>query len=297
MKTIFSVIVSLSIIMLASCSSDVEEVVPAGDGTLCTITVKPVTVIDITSRASSISDGSQINSLYYAVYNAADVEAFESGTKTEVTPVTSDLIKGFKGDGTDEAITVALPKGSSYDMVFWADAFGDASGSPYTFVDKTMTVAVDYAKVQANSDMYDAFAGYKKIDVDESMALTVSLKRPFTQLNFGTDDVAAEGLSGYTSTVKLCPYQRLNLKTGDVGNKSAEEVALQSSTMPTDCTYPIDGYTYVCYAYVLAPAAAETTDITLVTNYNSDYTKSYSDVPIRSNHRINIFGSIFGSQD
>jgi hypothetical protein len=158
-----------------------------------------------------------------------------------------------------------------------------------------MDVTVDYSKMTANSDKYDAFTAYYPLKITGATRLTVELKRPFAQINFGTNDLDARakqiGFSVKNSTIKCHPYQTLDLRTGVVSNQSEEDITFKSAPVLTDEAFPVEGYDYISMNYILAPLDKETTSLTLIVD--DDYTLECPNIPIRRNYRTNIYGSLF----
>ena len=83
-----------------------------------------------------------------------------------------------------------LVASQEYDFVFWADCSDGGADKHYNTADLTaITVNDDYT---GNDDTFDAFfyclTDYK---VESSFSESVTLKRPFGQLNVKTNDLAA----------------------------------------------------------------------------------------------------------
>ena len=88
-------------------------------------------------------------------------------------------------------------KGKTYSFLFWASV--NKENSPYSFGVDGKTITVDYNDAKANDESRDAFLGVvKNKAVEASFEENVTLKRPFAQINFLTDDIADAGKNGLT---------------------------------------------------------------------------------------------------
>ena len=184
-----------------SCQNEIDSV---SAGKTSTVSFK-VETPEIKSRA--FSDGKTATVLQYAVYDAA-------GNELKDLTVTDGKIN------LSTTVNLQLTTGNTYSVIFWAAA----PDAPYTvdFAAKTMTV--DYDNAVSNAENRDAFYKYHEFTVKGAQTETIELKRPFAQLNIGTNDYEASKSAGYVpthSSVKVSNvYKKLNLKDGRVTNKA-----------------------------------------------------------------------------
>lgn len=139
-------------------------------------------------------------------------------------------------------------------MAFYADNSSD------NFMSYTGgTVNVDYSKGVSNDREEDAFIGTStKITVTGPVSETVTLSRPFAQLNWGTDDLDSETvkhMATLTASVKVTSglYSSMNILTGDVSNPVQGAVTFPNvhfSSLPTE-TFPVSGYSLIVMNYLL----------------------------------------------
>lgn len=193
--------------------------------------------------------------------------------------------------GLKTTISLQLTTGKEYDFVFWADAPGD---NVYTFNSENQTVTVNYANAENNTDNLDAFFGQKKaLKVSGNMSISQELRRPFAQINIGTDDFDAAAAAGYTvseSTIGVATYKTLNLLSGEVSDPVT--ATFVKKPIPTeDSKFSVNSkdYKYLSMSYVLVPKDKETVDIAF------DYTltnRTFTNVPVQRNYRTNIYGSL-----
>lgn len=276
---------SALMLMATSCADDQTSDLKAGAESTVTITAQLPG--DMGTRA--FADGTKATELHYAVY--------EKGTTTRLK--VCKKADGTKGQpegtatmtGLQTTISLQLTTGKEYDFVFWADAPGD---NVYTFNSENQTVTVNYANAENNTDNLDAFFGQKKaLKVSGNMSISQELRRPFAQINIGTDDFDAAAAAGYTvseSTIGVATYNTLNLLSGEVSNPVT--ATFVKKPIPTeDSKFSVNSkdYKYLSMSYVLVPKDKETVDIAF------DYTltnRTFTNVPVQRNYRTNIYGSL-----
>lgn len=285
-KVLFSTVAMSALILMAtSCADDQTSDLKAGAESTVTITAQLPG--DMGTRA--FADGTKATELHYAVY--------EKGTTTRLA--VCKKADGTKGQlegtatmtGLQTTISLQLTTGKEYDFVFWADAPGD---NVYTFNSENQTVTVNYANAENNTDNLDAFFGQKNaLKVSGNMSISQELRRPFAQINIGTDDFDAATAAGYTvseSTIGVATYKTLNL----LSEKVSEPVTATfvKKPIPTeDSKFSVNSkdYKYLSMSYVLVPKDKETVDIAF------DYTltnRTFTNVPVQRNYRTNIYGSL-----
>ena len=285
-KVLFSTVAMSALMLMAtSCADDQTSDLKAGAESTVTITAQLPG--DMGTRA--FADGTKATELHYAVY--------EKGTTTRLK--VCKKADGTKGQpegtatmtGLQTTISLQLTTGKEYDFVFWADAPGD---NVYTFNSENQTVTVNYANAENNTDNLDAFFGQKKaLKVSGNMSISQELRRPFAQINIGTDDFDAAAAAGYTvseSTIGVATYKTLNLLSEEVSDPVT--ATFVKKPIPTeDSKFSVNSkdYKYLSMSYVLVPKDKETVDIAF------DYTltnRTFTNVPVQRNYRTNIYGSL-----
>ena len=285
-KVLFSTVAMSALMLMAtSCADDQTSDLKAGAESTVTITAQLPG--DMGTRA--FADGTKATELHYAVY--------EKGTTIRLA--VCKKADGTKGQlegtatmtGLQTTISLQLTTGKEYDFVFWADAPGD---NVYSFNSEDQTVTVNYANAENNTDNLDAFFGQKKaLMVSGNMSISQELRRPFAQINIGTDDFDAAAAAGYTvseSTIGVATYETLNLLSGEVSHPVT--ATFVKKPIPTeDSKFSVNSkdYKYLSMSYVLVPKDKETVDIAF------DYTltnRTFTNVPVQRNYRTNIYGSL-----
>ena len=175
-RFIYSALACGAVLSLASCASD-EPLTPGnGDGVQLTISLPDAMM---TRASNAFGDGLDAVNLTYAVYNSKGT-LIMSETKANF----------FDGTNLTNTLSLDLLNGETYNIIFWADAFGAGdTESPFIFSTDDKTVTVNYLKMGANSEKYDAFYASDDLTVNGPVSKTIKLYRPFAQINFGTNDL------------------------------------------------------------------------------------------------------------
>ena len=283
MKKAIYALAAMAALTLASCSSEDAVTAPTGDGTVTFTAELPA----MASRA--FADGTTAAKLAYYVY---DAEA-TGDTKTVLFDGTADF------DGLHATVQLALVTGKTYDIVFWADSYGDAADKPYTYDGATQTVTVSYGTA-ANDEARDAFYYTEKsLKVAGPVNKPVTLRRPFAQLNVGTSDLEAAKKAGMTLSetglyIADMP-NALNLYDGTVSGSA--EARFTAAALPEGEDFPVEPakYGYLTMNYILVGADKTTVDVHLTSDINASADRqdvAFTAVPVQRNHRTNIYGAL-----
>ena len=268
----------------------------AGDltGGETTVTFNAQLPAGLQTRAAG--DGETATTLSYAVY--------EQG-KPVIT--SEDEVTFVNKQAT---ISLKLAKGKTYDFLFWADAYGKGDAkNPYKVDFNTQTLTVDYTDAKSNDEARDAFFGTaNNVTVKGAVSENITLKRPFAQLNIGTNDMEDAKDSGLntgalqSSVTVLGIFSSMNLMTGIPDPSTSTEVTFGFNDIP-DESFTADGRTfhYLALNYLLV------SDQKGLVNCKFSYTDgattdtktmTIDNVPVQRNYRTNIFGSLLtGSVD
>ena len=190
---------ALVTLALASCSSDDAPQVGTGNGN---VTFQVQLPAELGSRAY-FGNGTQAKNLYVAVYDANGNVLDKLTNFNGETPAAGMTVNNFT-TSLSTTVTIPLVKGQTYTVVFWADSYapveeGAEFTSPFTFTPADASMKVDYTKFVGNSDAPDAFFAAVTVPADGTTH-KVELKRPFAQINIGTDDLDAASKAGLTVT-------------------------------------------------------------------------------------------------
>ena len=264
-------------LVATSCQDNLAPV--ANEGEIASVSFQ-VETPEIATRA--YSDGMSATVLQYAVYD-------EAGKEISDLTVTDAVING------KTTVELKLTTGHTYSMIFWAAA----PEAPYTVDLTAKTMTVDYTEAVSNDENRDAF--YKYVEpfvVTGTMSKTVELKRPFAQLNIGTNDYAASEAAGYApaeSYVTVPVYSTLDLVEGEVSGQTT--VTYEYAAIPEGETFPVAGYDYVAMNYLLVPSDKEVVEVEFGVKDDAEVekTRTVGSVPVQRNYRTNIYGTLLTS--
>ena len=261
---------------VVACQTDLNDVRVSGNA----VVTFQVQTPEVASRV--YSDGASATHLQYAVYD-------EEGKLLNDLTVTNGEIHG------STTVELQLVTGNSYAVIFWAAA----PNAPYSvdFAAKTMTVG--YTNALCNDEARDAFYKLHTFTVTGSQTEVVELRRPFAQLNIGTNDYDAAQSAGYEPTLSAVTvknvYSTLNLWNGTVDG--SREVTFDYAAIPTTETFPVANYDYLSMNYLLV--AADKALVEIEFGYGeakaTPKTRIVGSVPVQRNYRTNIFGQLFTS--
>ncbi len=297
---IYGALAAFGLISLASCSSEEDMPAPSGDGVTFTLRIPG----NITTRGTfgdGADDGDRaiLDNLQWTVFEV-------SADGSTLTKVFSDAKAGaFASNQNEETVTIKLAKGKKYQVAFYAD---DADNNFVTYTDGNINV--DYANAASNTAAEDAFIGKSDIfTVEGAFTKTITLTRPFAQLNWGTDDLTEMSIvtliPTLTGTVKVTQglYTKMNVISGEVDAASAvsnpvEFAAVRFNNRPPQ-TFPVtkedanaQPYELIAMNYLLTGNG--TIDCELAFN-NGLSPVTVSAASVKVNYRTNIYGSLLTS--
>ncbi|MBO7221020.1 MAG: hypothetical protein J6V21_07565, partial [Alistipes sp.] len=134
--------------------------------------------------------------------------------------------------------------------------------------------------------------------VSNGMApIAAELRRPFAQLNIGTNDYDESTSAGYTVTkakVTTYAYKTLHFDTGVVEGK--DMVHFDYAAIPTAQAFPVSGYEYMAMNYLLIANTKETIDVVFTYSDGAvEKQRTVGSVPVQRNYRTNLYGQLLTS--
>ena len=285
---------------------------------------------DVTTKA--ISDGLTVDELVWEVYDHDTNKELYSGKVSE-----SSIVNGKR----QFVLELNLVSNLTYDLLFWAQK----SGQKHYDTDDLKHVEAYYnneryynhglnghyyAPSPANDETRDAFYGsLKGYQTGGNVATekTVTLKRPFAQINFASSPTDWERAKpfinngengnphhGLKSQITLTNmYTVFNVYDGDVKGDATKTITFAYDLAPASqdgdsynydkdnwITYEGSKYGWAAMNYVFAPANGATSN-SLVAEFvhsknaagESALKKTIENVPFKQNYRTNILGEIF----
>ena len=276
-RIIYSLVAIVSMLAVSCVQEDTSVTQPIGSEALVSISVGNG------SASRAIADGDDTNELLYAVYDADWKLLFTRDV--ELTTLT-------------HKVEEKLLTGYTYNFVFWAQKEGTYTPEWGTVGQVSVpTVTIDYTNVAANDDSRDAFFGQVEVAVEGTTNKSVELKRPFAQINHGTNDLAKAATAGFnttalTTSLKVSAYNTLYLNGGGVDGLA--DVTFVAAARDTDMDKLNTDYDWISMNYVLW--TAEESSLGECTLTMTDGVKTigvkYPQAPARRNYRTNLLGAL-----
>lgn len=306
MKKLFFTMLGVCAMLCATSCSD-ETIVSTVEGeSMVEFTVE---LTDGSDASRAISDGLTVEELYCEVYSMAGTEPARLTDLDQYVEQMETTVND-KGQTVKTAtIRMALVKGQAYNVLFWAQAKGAYDASDL----RNITVA----PATANTESKDAFtAVYKTEKVTGPIKETITLTRPFAQINFGTTiqdyqdalkagidfGVASKEINGTLASKIVAShgattYDALTETSKDDGQGLTFGWAAVN-TMIQEETLNVGGvaYKYLATAYMLVPGGKESnvSDVTMEieTGLNENITLTVPFAPVQRNYRTNVLGNL-----
>lgn len=244
-----------------------------------------VSTPEIATKA--IGDGMTATKLYYQVFDA-DGKVIEGlGVQNK------DLVSG------KTTVSFQLIKDQTYNFVFWAQT---AETGYYTVTD-LRTITANYEGKKSNDENFDAFFAVEKaLTINGPITKTVTLKRPFAQINIATTDVLKAGdtkvnvnFTGATSAVTVKGIPTVFSPLTDEFSASVD-AQFASAAIPEgnfSVTGSTDTYKYMAVNYVFAPVDGTVYDVEASLKVEGkDVVVKVPSAPAKRNYRTNIYGNL-----
>ena len=296
-KSLFGLLAMGAMMFTTSCQ---EEDMFGGSSVADTDVVTfTVNTQQVATRALA-GQGTAAGSLYYGVYEFIDKDSDGAKEWVLIPAISKTETPHESFTAADGALVqIRLAKQKEYSIIFWAETGAEGDGLCNVDWDaRSMSVN---SEVSSNQEDYDAFWAYDHIkSFTGALTKEVSLVRPFAQLNIGVsnedwDAAVAAGAEVKESavTVKGVPTT-MSLVDGTVSGEG--DVAYASAAIPShaDWTFPVDGYKYLALNCVLVCNEQQLVDIDLAYTdvHGDDYSNAFTAVPVKRNHRTNIYGDL-----
>lgn len=277
-----------------SCSQD-ELFNESTNGDFVNATFTIGTADGIGTRA--VGDGTTVDKVACAVYDADGVEL-------------KDLYKVENVAGKTATYNVRLAKGQNYRIAFFA--YNEAANA-YDVTDLKNIVVKD--NQFSNVEGRDAFTAYYDVVTGKTMNAineTVTLKRPFAQLNLGIDDIELAdakkaGIEVAESKIIVSNIYKAFSAFENVVVGSTSEMTFDMNAIPTEkLNVTVNGeakqYNYLALNYLLvgdADTEKTLTDVEFIwkgkEGETNDPTTTFLNIPVQRNYRTNIIGKLLTS--
>lgn len=280
-KNLFKTFAIAAMAVLAGACA--KEQVGPGEGAMVEATFS----VDVPGViGTKAGEGTKATKLYYQVFDA------------EGTPVTG-LPMQVKDINVSTTVNFQLIKDQTYNFVFWAQT---AETGYYTVTD-LRTITANYEGKKSNDENFDAFYAVEKaLTINGPITKTVTLKRPFAQINIATTDILKAGdtkvnvnFTGATSAVTVKGVPTVFSPLTDEFSVSVD-AQFASAAIPEgnfSVTGSTDTYKYMAVDYVFAPVDGTVYDVEAAFNVDGkDVTVKVPSAPAKRNYRTNIYGNL-----
>lgn len=329
-KILFYAAAMASMLLAFACQKEtISPAAQGGDVVTATFTIQtpgvPGTKAVTSADQLSVGDGRAADNLVFAVYdeNGDELVDLRQGDWVNKIGDNQNVIKFDNSVNPQTTVTVKLVRGKEYSFVCWAQ---NEAATCYDFKDMK-NIGISYADYNAaNNDLRDAFYAYAKTNgvVTENFSQSITLSRPFAQVNVGTTDFVEAKKAGLeidnlysTVTVKNAATS-LETFTGKASAPVAATFAYAHAVAPefdlvinknkvvNDPKVTIaDKYGWLAMNYVLvadgtenglSSALAEISfelregEGTVLTSYD------VPNVPVQRNYRTNIVGGLLTAE-
>ena len=285
-KHLLGIAAVAAMFIAGSCQNEALNPVTDGD---TSVTLSVALPSQVTTKAMAQAENTNV--VYYEIWN--------SDWSKQLYPVNNDELAFVPMSDKKATIDLTLVTSQTYNFIFWAQ--NDACGA-YD-VNELKNVKVDYSVIGAegNQDKFDAFYAVKTFKVDGPIDETVTLSRPFAQLNFGADTMVTD-LGNITVEKTYITVDRLatvfNTLKG-VGETEVNDVVFTATGVATDETLVVGGhpYAWVAMDYMLMMADQDVVEVDASFNVAMDAPVEFNvvNVPLKKNFRTNIVGDLFTS--
>ena len=309
-KLIYCAAALATALFAGSCQQELLETT-AGETTVTYSVELPGAVTKAGETDSKIGDGSNVTELIYELWLVGEDAAIKESS-TRLFHKTTPMIKRESDGKRHASVTLNLVQDQKYRVLFWAQV-----GGKEIYVTDNLTAVTyknDLAKgYNANQEDYAAFYATEVIStVTPPKSKTIELKRPFAQLNIGTENTL-QSKDEYTINMNNSYVQvrgiptTFNVATSVTSDPTAT-ITFNEFEVPSE-TLTVDQkpYEYVAMNYVFAskngiaatveyniyatlkPTATGSSTVDVTVNNTIDF------VPLKENYRTNIVGNLLSS--
>ena len=279
-----------SMMLAGSCQKEVLAPVSEGE-----TSVKFAIALPDGLQTKAMSQAESTDIVYYEIWN--------SDWSRQLYPVEEAGVQSAYAsavvDGCKATIDLKLISDQTYNFIFWAQ--NEACGAYDVTELKNVGVNYDVIGAEGNQDKFDAFYAVETIRVEGPINKTITLYRPFAQLNFGADEMTTTfGDIVVTDTkIQVSGLATVfNTLTGYGEQAVTEPVAFQAEGVATDEALVTGGksYTWVAMDYMLMMDKQALVNVEAsfgVFGMDEPVTHSLTNVPLKKNYRTNIVGDLF----
>ena len=280
MRKLFFFVLTGLMMTLGACQQEDETLMGPSSSQTLTVTIPQ----GINTRAVP-GDGSLINRCILEIYhnNNGNYELYQNRRVEKVTGNTATFAD------------LRLVTSQSYKLVLWADCADASQNDLYYKTDDLSNITVNEGnkKYTGNDDGFDAFFATKEITVQSTFAESITLKRPFGQINVQTNDlgtITSNDLKPDSVEVTFTSIpSSFNVLEGVAGTP------VQNYTYTAAIKDAASGTLTIDYIWA-APEQEELADFSMkflnASGTEITSNESFTNIPVRRNYRTNISGNL-----
>lgn len=285
-NTLYILLLLLCPVLFVQCQKD--ETASAGQEVDVTFTAR---ISDVQFSTKAMGDGSKVDKLSVGLFDKQGNLVWRNEDDIQISVSSPATVK------------VPMFKGREYDVVFWAQSSECTSYN----TDNLKAISITYGSGSINDyatiEQLDAFHCLKTGVSHNTADKTITLTRPFTQLNMGVPVSVLEELesSGYSiGSVKLTVGGVADEFNALTGVKSGDKTfTFTFNTLPdgsvkvkNDKGEEIE-YKYLATTYLFASEDKVSATLQVFNGNETEpfSTVSYEDTPAEPNERTNLFGN------
>ena len=278
-----------------SCQKEITDGIDDG-GAKVSLTLQTV---DQQTRA--IADASNIDILHWEIYPEDVLDAAK--------PLAKGSERDTDGDGVF-TLDLSLILDQTYNFIFWAQVDPEEGKEHYDVSDLRRVGIRTYDDEKANDESRAAFFAHETIHVSGSIEETITLYRPFSQLNLGTEtyDVSSLNLTeslkvNYSEITAYGIADTFNTITGE--GEGSREVHFQQNITPNgdeDAVKKIlevnnTSYYWLGMNYLIVNGNSDNVKVDMKFHTtHGEVELSIDNVPVKENYRTNIIGDLLTSE-
>ena len=244
-------------------------------------------------QTRAIAQAENVDIVYYEIWN--------SDWTTQLYPVDNTALASAVVTGKQASIGLVLVVDQTYNFIFWAQK---EDCEAYD-VNELQNVKIDYSKMaqNGNDDTFDAFYAVEPIEVTGPITeKTVTLKRPFAQLNLGASKMSSSfgDITIGTTAVTVDGLATVFDTVNGVGTTAAAApVTFSATDLAADDALVAGGkpYAWLTMDYVCMIGNKSNVDVTAAIQVSGIGIVNHfiPSVPVQKNYRTNIVGDLFTS--
>ena len=280
MKLFRNIILTLSAFILASCAVDeMWHGVNSTDSKEVVMTFTP-RFDDFEAATKAIGDGTQVNTLLVHVYDG------ESNTPFEHT-------YNIYNREVEDGVSIPFFYGKEYKVYFFAYKAGE--GTAYEISDTGLkggvTVTYPTDNLDYNSlETLDAFYSVETVNLSENVETSVTLTRPFAQVNLAADKAQLQAAKATKVEIAVKAATSYDFINGAIAEPSDITFTFEAADYFQNSDLISEGTVFLGTTYLFVPTGDSIAATVTLSDEEGNVLKGPSpvEIPLASNSRTNL---------